>query len=281
MGLQLFDRRWRWTVGTLQSENADFKFKVNRSLRPVAGTCTLEIYNLTKTHYQRIQSETHPFVRVEAGYASGPISSLFQGNAIKTHTTRDNADLVTKVTAGDGINALRTARASQSFGPSTRLEDVVRYLGTAMGVGVGNIGTALQDAALDHLDETFPHGTVVRGGAASELTHLLRSANLCWSIQDGALQIVPRNGALQRRAVVVSVSTGMLGVPEVAKNHVVTVTALIQPDLVPGRLIDLRSDMINGIYRIEAIEVTGDTQGNDWQVEMTTKLRDAPPARTP
>jgi len=268
--LKLFGRKWRVTVGSLQTEDLDVKFKVKRSLQRSPGACELEVWNLTSSHRSEIADATRPMVRVEAGYQEG-MSMLFQGNERKTQHVRDGADWITKITAGDGEHAVRTARASRSFGPNAQLRDVVSYLADAMGVGTGNTNEAIASASLDQLSTVFPHGTAIHGQAATELHRILLSAGLEWSIQEGVLQILAQGQALNRQAVLLKPETGLVGVPAVEKANVVKAKALLIPDLVPGRLVRLESQTATGTYRIQKAEYSGDTFGEDWHVELELK----------
>lgn len=271
--MRLFGRKWRVTVGTLQSEDLDITFKIKRALTPgKPSTCELSVFNLSKDHRNEIRDATRPAVRVEAGYKDG-MSLLFQGNERQTVSKRDGGDWETKITAGDGEASIRLARSVRAFGPDTRLEDVVKYCADQMDLGAGNTSEALEGAALDKLTAVFPRGTVLRGRAAQELTALLASANLEWSVQEGVLQVLPRGGSLNREAILLRSDSGLLESPEVGKHGIVKAKALLIPDLVPGRLVKLESDAVNGTYRIETAEYSGQTKGDDWGVEM--ELRDA------
>jgi hypothetical protein len=197
----------------------------------------------------------------------------FQGNKRRADSIRDKEDWATVIKAGDGEHAMRTARVSRSFGPQTTLQEVVDYIAGQMQIGTGNVAQALADAELDQLGTVFPEGTLVRGAAARELGELLRSANLEWSVQEGVLQILSRGAALNRQAVLLSPDTGLVGVPTKGANHVVTVKALIIPELVPGRLIQLNSSSAKGVYRIETAKYSGESASQEWYVEMACRER--------
>lgn len=276
--MRQWERRWRVTVDTLAVEDLAVRFRVTRSLYQRAGTAEVEIFNLAESHRaelrhyrQRVGGATHRTrVRVEAGYAEG-MSVLFQGDTRRVDTRREQTEWVTKVTAGDGEDALRVARGARSFGPATRLEAVVRYVAEALGVGTGNLGEHLAAAGLDQVGAVFPHGTVVHGPAARELTHLLRAAGLEWSIQDGVLQVLPRGGHLSRSAVLLAPATGLIESPEVGLNRVVQCKALLQPDLVPGAQVRLESAVVQGYYRVEQCEYEGESHGQPWDVRLTMR----------
>lgn len=262
--MALFGRRWRVQVGELDVSSLDIAFTVKRSLQPRPGTCELKVYNLDPAHRAELTTARRPVVQLSAGYDPPPL--LFRGDARKVEIERDGADWVAKVTAGDGEHAIRTARGAVSFAAGTSLADVIRALARAMGVGEGNVSAAVASAA-----QQLPEGAVVRGPAAAELTRLCASAGLSWSVQDGVLQVLPVGRALSRVAVELAPDTGLVGSPERGKGSAVKARALLIPDLVPGRLVSLRSGVVSGAYRIEDVEYTGDTKGDDWYADLTLR----------
>lgn len=268
----LFDRSWRVQVGSLDVSALSVVFKAKRSLAARAGTLDLTIRNLSPEHRREILSARrfHTFVEVQAGYVGG-MSLIFRGDLRKAVPARDGTDWVVKVTAGDGEHAIRSARVSRSFSPGTTVEAVVRHIAEAMGVGIGNASTALRGASLGALGDTLPEGTVLGGSAAAELTRLCTAAGKVWSIQEGNLQILPLGGALAREAILLSPGTGLVGTPEVVNRRVITVTALLQPGLVPGQQVVVQSDALltTAPWRITEAEYSGDTHGVDWYAKLT------------
>lgn len=269
---ELFRRAWRVQVGTLDVSALAVSFKAKRSLAQRAGTLDLTIRNLTEEHRREIQRARrfHTFVEVMAGYRDS-MSLIFRGDLRKAVPARDGTDWIVKVTAGDGEHAIRSARVSRSFAPGTTVQAVVRHIADAMGVGVGNASQALRGATLGTSGGAFPEGTVLFGQAAEELTRLCASAGKTWSIQEGNLQILNRGGALEREAILLSPGTGMVGTPEVVNRRVITVTALLQPGLVPGQQVVVQSSALltTAPWRITEAEYSGDTYGSDWYAKLT------------
>lgn len=269
--MELFGRAWRVQVGSLDVSNLAVRFKVKRTLAQRAGTLDLEIRNLSPEHRREIQTARrfHTFVEVMAGYRGG-MSLLFRGDLRKAVPAREGTDWVTKVTAGDGEHGIRAARLARAFAAGTTVQAVVQHIAEVMGVGVGNAATALRAAQLG-TGGTFPEGTILHGPAAAELTRLCASVRKEWSIQDGNLQVLDLGGALARDAVLLSAATGMIGTPEVVTRRVITVKALLQPGLVPGQLVVVRSDAlaITAPWRITEAEYSGDTHGPDWHATLT------------
>jgi hypothetical protein len=282
----LFDRVWRVTVEDVATSELDVRFRVTRSLASRAGTAEIEVKNFGPDHRAQVRHYRHrqpdgrvrySRVQVEAGYRDAGLSVLFRGNARRIHSLPAPPEWTTYITAGDGEDAFRSARGARAFARDTPLEDVVRYAADAMGLGVGNVAEALAGARLDQLGSQFSgSGVVVHGRVAPQLTTLLRSAGLEWSIQNEVLQVLPRGGALARTAVVLSPDSGLVDAPEVGLNRLVTCKALIQPDLVPGGQVRLESVVVTGFYRIEQCEYSGDTRADaDWTVGMVLRrIRD-------
>lgn len=268
--MRLFDRRWHVQVGTLDASSLACKFKIQRSLYGYAGTCDLEIRNLSADHRREILAAPRrsTFVEIQAGYVDG-LALLFRGDKRKAVPVREGTDWIVRITAGDGEHALRNARVARSFSPGATLQQVVQHLADAMGVGVGNAVTALRGATLGALDATFAEGTILHGLAAAELTRITTSAGLTWSIQDGVLQVLPRGGALAREALLLSPSTGLIGAPEVVNRRTITVKALLIPGLVPGQQVVLDSGIARGAWRISTAEYSGDTHGQEWTATLT------------
>ena len=275
--MRLFDRAWRIQVGTLDVSALACKFKCSRSLYGYAGTCEIEVRNLSETHRREMLASPRrtTFVEIMAGYREG-MSLMFRGDMRKVVPSREGTDWVVKVTAGDGEHALRNARVNRSFSAGSTLQNVVQHIADSMGVGVGNAAASLRGATLGGLDANFPEGTMLYGLAAEELTRLTSSAGLTWSIQDGDLQILPRGGALAREAILLSPSTGMIESPEVVNRRTITVKALLIPGLTPGQQVVIESEVATGAWRISQAEYAGETHGQDWTATLTCH-RPAPP----
>lgn len=279
-------------VGTLvvsESEGIALstKFKIKRTLASGrAGTCELEVINLSPEHRRELTSlpRRGTFVSVDAGYLEGQ-SRLFTGDLRKAVVSVSGTDWTTKITAGDGEHALRTARVSRSFAAGTTIESVATHIAEAMGVGIGNAVTMLRGARLGS-ESMAQEGTMLHGRAATELTRLCDSARLTWSVQDGNLQLLQLGGALARTAIRLGSDSGLLESPEYVNRRTIKLKALLQPGLVPGQQVVIDSAVIDqnrvvpgGSWKIHECEYSGDTVGNDWTVAMTLH-RPLPPLVT-
>lgn len=267
---QLFGRRATLTVASLRIEQLRFKFAVSKKLKKgEANKCEVHVYNLTEAHRAQLEqmAEQDIPVTLEAGYVSGT-SVIFQGYVRSVVSTRDGADIVTKVGGGDGEKQMQTARVSKSFAAGAPASEFFRFVAKSIGVSEGNSAAAVSLLSQE-IGSSFGGGTVFFGSAERELSYLCRSFGLDWSVQDGKLQIIRLGGITNDKAIRLSQATGLIEIPSVDAKGVLSAKSLIQPGITPGRLIVLDAERLKGNWRIEEAEHRGDTMSqSEWWVQI-------------
>jgi hypothetical protein len=261
----LFNRSATVQVGTLVVRDLRMAFRVERSLRPVPNKATIEISNLREDHRSAIERADAGVV-LSAGYV-GSEALLFSGEVRKAASTYDEPNWTTKIEGQDGGQASRTARVNRSFRPGTPLRTVFETAAGALGLGLGNIAAILPGVSLSTGEQQFATGTALSGPASVELDRLCASCGLTWSVQNGAIQLVPLARALRGQAVKLSASTGLVGSPAKDARGVVKARAKLIPDLVPGRQVILEARAVSGVYRLDRATYIGDTHGSDWHID--------------
>lgn len=270
-------KAWRVRVDTLRFTGLDISFDVEKSLRREPNKCTLRVLNLSADHRRQLEQlnttrKRGPGrirVELEAGYRETGMSMVFRGDLRTALSTQeDDGTWVTTLEGEDGGRAVLWARVNRSFPAGTRVDQVIRACAEAMGVGVGNLEDAIQGARLEGAGATFTEGTVLSGPAPDELDGVLRSVGLTWSVQNGVLQLLQRGQALQTTAVRLTSDTGLVGTPGRAADGTVTAKAFINPELYPGRQIQLDSPNVRGFFRVRKAKYSGDSAGDTWYVAM-------------
>jgi hypothetical protein len=269
---ELFERAWRVTIGPPGQTGRVWtglrtRFEIHKTADSSPNKLKLGIYNLSKDsrHYIENGGRTYA-VQVEAGYAAD-LRMLFSGRlelASSNTQGRQNhhhqgADWLTEVEGTDGGHPCRTVVISKSFGPKTGEHAIIDEVAKALGVTLGKI-TGLPKKQANH-------GRSLSGPAAAELDRLCATHRLRWSIQDGALHILPYGAALNPTAFVISPATGMIGSPERTERGV-KVVSLLQGGINPGRLIEIRSSDLKGTYVVEDVKHHGDSHELDWYTEI-------------
>lgn len=282
---ELFGRVCEITVNTLKVTDLRMRFHVEKTLKRIPNTAEIEIWNLTAdqrseleqmggggkvakksklvTHGTQKATDGIP-VKIEAGYKSSGTSQLYLGDLRFCESRYEKPDWITNISTGDGLKAGKLARINQAYGPGTSIDTALRAMVRALGVGEGNLNQVVAKLKLSGAAKLFTQGLTVSGNVGRQLDDWARSADLEYSIQDGAIQFIDRGKTLLAKAVVVSSDTGMVGSPSVDSEGNLTVTSLMVPDVRPGTLLVVKSAQVSGTYRAEKITWEGDTRGDSW-----------------
>jgi hypothetical protein len=244
-------------------------FKITKQLGKEPNTCEINVFNLNETHRLAF-TQLPTYVDLDVGY-DGQLARLFTGDLGFAFSTKEgHVDWKTVLQCHDGARAYNEARISKAYRGSvdarTAVTDVVQSMGLRM-------PTSLADAA--ELKQQFVSGLTLHGKSSAELTNLLKPHGMDWSIQNGQMQILRPNDTRPDFAYLISQKTGMVDSPEYnapkkpKDKRLVKVRALLKnPSLLPGGTIKLESERINGYFRIEKIEMSGDTEKDDWYAEI-------------
>lgn len=273
---RLFNRRAVVTIGIGSGQAArldghSMRFEVNKTLTREPNTAEIEIRNLSDTTRSRFESAQNQVVRIEAGYEE-ETAVIFEGELRKAWSVRDGPTLLTMIEAADGERAMRRARVNRGFAAGTSLGSVIEHVGRSLGVGVGNLVEQARTSGFEGLGRAFAEGTVVSGPSHRELSGLLDSAGLDWSVQDRVLQILPRGRSLDRTAVRLSSGTGLIGSPSIDSEGLMKADVLLIPSIAPGRLVQVDGEFVAGLYRVSRATYTGDTMANEWQIAIEGKV---------
>lgn len=267
---ELYGRKAILTIDTLQVTASDIEFSVTKTLKPSPNKADIKVLNLSPDHIAVIESSPTATVQLEVGYVSGT-SVIFLGDLQTSLTVRNGNDSVTTLASADGGKKHRTARVQVSHKRGTPTATVLQSLVTALGVAPGNSAAAIGAIASAGFGDMFTLGTVLSGSAANEFTRILRAVGYSWSIQRGALQLLPVKQALAGTAIVLTPQSGLIGSPSVDKDGVMSCDCQIIPDIEPGRLVVVKSAHMQGQFRIEETAHAGATKGGNWQIGIKGK----------
>lgn len=246
-------------------------FKVEASLGNAANTAEIAVYNLAETTRAKL-SEDNVLTSLEVGY-SGQSSEIFVGELEAGKSVRDGVNWVTSFQATDKGKALRQGRINYSV-KTTSMGDLLDRVVAALGIGVGNAKEQIARGNLRGALESFANGVVLSGPAKKELDRLVKTFGFDWSVQNGQLQLLAPDDAIEPGdAIVLDSDRGMIGSPESGENGIVEVRSLLIPQLTPGRVVALSSRQVSGFYRIEKTTYSGDTWGQDWYADLELKPR--------
>jgi len=165
------------------------------------------------------------------------------------------------VECGDGDKAARTGTISLTFPKGTKPKEMIEQIQKHMpDIAKG------EWQGVDDLP-AYDRPVVMCGSCTRELDKIGRTHDLAWSVQDGALEIIPTDGYFDD-VVVISAQTGMIGVPDITDNGI-RVETLLNPQLRCNRLIEVRSETLEmnekgTRYRISDLRFSGDNRDGDF-----------------
>lgn len=241
----------------------------------------IRIYNVADSTAVALQQEfTQVFL--QAGY-DGSYGQIFAGAIKQARKGRENAtDTFVDIVAADSdeaynwavVNTTLTAGWSQTSYHRALMQSMAAY-----GVSAGY--TPEFSAA------QLPRGKVIYGAARDHMRLLSQSAGAQWAIIDGKLQVVRVNDYIPGQTIVLTSATGMVGMPVQTVDGIV-VKSLLNPNIVPGRQIQLDNASIqgaqisvdytavnyfpstdaDGFYKVYAVHQSGDTRGQDFYTDL-------------
>lgn len=237
-------------------------FGIEKDSLSSSNKAQISIFNLSHDHAAAMK-EPDSVIMLDVGYGEN-IEQLFIGDITTPTTGRSGADWVTIIDAGDGQVALETATIDKAYMPGTKYSTVARDVIDKFKEAGQVIVTSVYDT-LRTFPDRIQSGMSLSGQAVDLLDVLMGKLGAEWSIQDNEVMVLRPSEDTGEEAVLLTPETGLIGSP-VVKKESVEVTALIQANIKPGRLIDVRSRFLNGIYKVDKAKYVGDTHGAPWYV---------------
>lgn len=262
-------------------------FDVEKDLKEEPNVNKLSAWNL-RQETRDLLTAPDTFVALYAGYEEeGAPLLLASGNVTHGFSYKEGADVVTEIEFADGFVNLRDSAISVGFDQGVRAVTILKTCAEKMGLTL-----FMPNGAPDRL---WLNGFSFYGPAHECLHKVVSGTGLEWSIQNGVLQVIERNGLTKRRAIVLCPGSGLIGRPERTKegakekalvrdqrtgaNKQLTsseqqkegwkVRSMMLPQALPGDVVKLESAYVEGFYRIESVKTRGDSYGSgDWVTEL-------------
>jgi hypothetical protein len=210
-------------------------------------------------------------MRIEVGYGEH-MGQIFFGVLRKVSSWKQGTEWLTQISGGDAEQSITTAKISQTFVKGTPITSVVRALVATLGVGKGGLDNtlrALQASGLLTGGQVLPKALTLHGDSATELEQLMRSCGFEWSIADGNFYAGPSGiPTLPGEGPLLTPDTGLIDTPQIDKNGKVVGRALLNPDLLPGRVFRIESSRVTGNFLCSKTQHKGISTERDWYVEF-------------
>lgn len=239
-------------------------FSVEKSDTETANTAKIQVWNLSDANLKILDTKDC-IVELKAGY-DNQNSLILVGNIISVVTTADNADRLTEIEVVDGRVALRDTVLTLSLNGNVSCQEVYQSIAKQMGLPIV--------FAKELSYRTLSNGFRFVGKARSALQKVARCCGHTWSIQNQVLQITKKDRPISTRGYLLSQTTGLLGIPKritIGSNadHQESKTGWEVEYLFNGAIgindvVQLKSKIANGYFRVHKVTMDGDNLEGDW-----------------
>jgi hypothetical protein len=261
----LFDRVVELKVGDTEITGLDIAFEIEKDESPEPNPCHIEIFNLSNENRATLAKYAIVPVILKAGYKDN-IGIIFKGDMVRCSHVLENASWKTTLSCGDGAS-IQGKRTKQSYAKGTPLKKVIKDLAHQAGLSANN---KLDN--LHALNKELSRPLSLCGNPMAEIARLLSNQQIKASIQNRDLQLRPFDEPLHKESLHLGDESELLASPEVSSQGKLLVKTLLKAEYTPGRLLHLRSIMLNGLVTIEKVRFSGSNFADTWEAEMECSM---------
>lgn len=276
---ELWKRKCRLTFGERGSEgkvidslDMDFTIDKNTGSEPNKGTIT--VYNLNKDSRGIFTQEIELFCILEVSYADEPFHKIFSGDIIFATSTKEGADWVTKIDAGDGFRDLNRTTFQKSWKKGASTKSILREILNSFKY------TSVE--GFDRVKGRSLNGKLtVDGNLHQAIDKILLQEGLTWTVQDEILRILSPYEVLDTEVALLKPTSGLINTPfaqeltlpnyENGEKNIkvsgIRFKTLIVPNVLPTRAVRIESESTVGDFKCIKARYSGSNYGNDWYIE--------------
>jgi hypothetical protein len=278
----------------LAIEDLRIKFDITKTIYRTPNVATIWIWNLNQTHENQVRGEFNDVV-LQGGYQD-ETRLFFRGNIRFCNFYREGNDRLCELNCADGDKDFGGALVNFTLTAGHSDADVIRQLATSFRA------TTLGHIAGKTLHAKRSRARSFSGNARDLLDRIAENNDAEWSIQDGKLVMIPVDSTLPNEAVMVSSETGLLSAPEV-NDKGIGMKLLLDHRIIPGSKLWLQNNEVkmkhlkpvltgqkrklhgpkrpvrtdpDGIYKVYAVHIVGDTRSQEWVSEVKCVALDSP-----
>lgn len=259
-------------TGRQVNQPPSIEFDIKHSVESSPNDAKVSFYNLSP-ETQRIICKEGEKVEIEAGYwpegGTRHTGLIFRGQVRSAKSRNENGvETLTELELADGHDGISRARVRRNFGRTTH--------GTIVRSAVDAFGEhGIRRGIIREPSFTEARSRTVDRPARDELDDICRQHDFTWSVQDGALNIWPRDQPLRNTGYILEPETGVIGSPQFSDGGV-EVQTLMLPDLRPGSTFTLRNRHVRerapGNFCIQEMTFTGDNFGGEFGCQISARV---------
>lgn len=241
-------------------------FSFEKTMDASANKGSISIYNLSDNSISFIKdAQGEAKVDLEIGYlgrGDGVRGILCRGDIISVAVNRTRPDKVTVLEVGEGQTNLNDGRVAKTYKTGTPWRDALMNGISSMQVNLSNnMKTFINDSFMDAMPESFQ----AAGPIKDIITKITQRFGFSWSIQND--EFIINEYQNPNDALTLDYNSGLLNEPQEKDNTSLSIRALLDPRLVPGRIIQLQGTRFDGLWQLQKGKYSGDNFTGDWFVD--------------
>jgi hypothetical protein len=237
------------------------QFQIEKTSDSNSNKAKISIYNISEESRNFLEQKDLTLF-LDAGYKNNT-SQIFFGDIIdiKTHRLPSNADIITTLLCGTSEKLLKNSFIDIGLKPNATNKTLINIIkqklnlltSSANGENIKNI--------------IYKNGYSFSGTIKDLFDELTKNSDHEWNIQDGELNILPKNKTSKQMAVVISPETGLIETPT-KKEKGISFECLLNPLLKIGSPVKIHSKLFSNlegeIVKISKIKYDGDSEEGKW-----------------
>jgi len=264
------------------------RFNIKDSTLQAPRVAEIRITNLNDTTSKKLLGKKGQTVELNAGYREG-MGRIFKGEIKQVRMGRETpTETYLDVFAATQERAYNNAIVSKTLPAGSTGQDIYKACLAAMepfGVKQGQIPDALAKMK-------YPRPVTLFGMARDHLRTLAYSSGCTWNIRDDNLDVIPKDGARDGAAIVLTSRTGLIGLPAQTEQGILA-RCLINTRIGINSTVKIDQKSIqqaaqnlsyggepfnsepylpslaaDGLYRVVGMDHIGDTRGPPWYCEL-------------
>jgi hypothetical protein len=265
---QQFGRRVRLAVGDrslgdtqgteLEGYRVAFEVEKVRTSKP--NNAKIQVFGTSDTTADKVFAKGVK-ARLSAGYP-GTEALIFFGEIVSSSRYHTGPTAVLDLELQDSAQAMKES-INQAWTRGTSFAVIVKSIAAAMGLSV-------TDSTLAKITGGTRYSYAAHGLAFRDLNLITASLGVGWTVEGGELVVLQPGQANNRLAVLATSDTGLVGTvtplepTKKRKLRRVSFQMLLNSRLHAGALVDLRSERVTGLFRLDRALHVGDTHGGDF-----------------
>jgi len=221
----------------------------------------ITIFNLAKKTRSFIKDEAQS-VELFAGYGDN-ISLIYTGKITRllanekkslVNNQRESTEITTQLTLADAIFDINLIVFNRFYSGSISIRSIVSDIASAIGLSVIGLSNVPD---IKFLNFAFD------GKASDALNQVLRKSGVTWVIDRSVILLSLQGQRLNQRVVKVNAGTGLLTASRTEGGGIIFKT-LLNINISLSSTIDIKSEDIDGQFKVISITHRGDNEGGDF-----------------